>query len=354
MLKTTLAAALGLALTTAAAVQPVLGADAKSITLFSFEDLGEAPFMAEYKAKYGANAKYVKFKDEDDAFAKMRAGYKPDVMGPCSYEFERWKEAGLLRTIDTTKLTHWKDIPQSLRNLPGIMASPTEAWFIPQYWANTSVTYRTDLAPEYVGKESYAILFDPKYKGRVAALDGVDDTVTLIAKTIGVNPYAMSPADWDKVQAKLREFIKHARFITSETATLAQGLASGEIVAAITWNQTHAELRRAGQKVAFMNPPGGMFSYACGLVMHKETKDVEKALALIDSSISKPASKQLLEVLNNGPANVSILADYTDAQMKEFGLPRDVDAFLKTGTFQVRLKNKDAIVKFWTELQTGG
>ena len=36
------------------------------------------------------------FADEDEAFAKMRAGYKPDVMGPCLYSLPRWKAAGLL------------------------------------------------------------------------------------------------------------------------------------------------------------------------------------------------------------------------------------------------------------------
>jgi hypothetical protein len=31
-----------------------------------------------------------------------------------------------------------------------------------------------------------------------------------------------------------------------------------------------------------------------------------------------------------------------------------VKSFLEAGTFQVRLKNKDEIVKFWTEIRGGG
>ena len=114
--------------------------------------------------------------------------------------------------------------------------------------ANTSVTYRTDLAPEYVGKESWKILFDPKYKGRVAGLDGVDDTVTLIAKTWDIDPYNMTPEQWTTLQGKLREFVAAARFISSDETSLSQGLASGEIVAAITWNQTPTALKKEIQK----------------------------------------------------------------------------------------------------------
>lgn len=322
--------------------------------LFTWEDWENPPFLAEYKEKYGKEPMSSIFADEDEAFAKMRAGYKPDVMAPCSYEFERWQEAGLIQPIDVTKLKYWKDIPASLKNIPGMMKSETEAWFIPQYWANTSVTYRTDLAPEYVGKESWNILFDPKYKGKVAGLDGVDDTVTLVAKTIGVDPYNMSADDWKKVQAKLREFVASARFISSDETQLTQALGSGEVVAAITWNQTPAALKRDGKAVAYMNPPGGMFTYVCGLVLHAESKNVEKAYTLIDSGIAPGAMKYQLEELNNGPGNTSILADYTDEQLAGYGVPRDLDAFLKSGTFQVRLKNKDEIVKFWTEIRSGG
>ena len=32
----------------------------------------------------------------------------------------------------------------------------------------------------------------------------------------------------------------------------------------------------------------------------------------------------------------------------------DVKSFIESGTFQVRLKNKDEIVKFWTEIRGGG
>lgn len=335
-----------------AATEPATG-DSEPL-LFTFEDWTNPAFLAEYKTKYGVEPRAAVWADEDEAFAKMRTGYKPDVMGPCSYEFGRWQEAGLIQPIDVTKLKYWKDIPAGLKNIPGMMKSETEAWFVPQYWANTSVTYRTDLAPEYVGNESWKILFDPKYKGKVAGLDGVDDTVTLIAKTWGIDAYNMSPAEWETLKGKLREFVAAARFISSDETSLSQGLASGEVVAAITWNQTPAALKRESKPVAYMNPPGGMFTYVCGLVLHAESKNVEKAYALIDSSIAPQAMKYQLDSLNNGPANTTILADYTDDQLKEMGFSRDVEGFLKSGTFQVRLKNKEEIIKFWTEIRGGG
>jgi spermidine/putrescine transport system substrate-binding protein len=321
--------------------------------LFQWEDYIAPPMFADYSKTYGEAPQTAIFADEDEAFAKMRAGFEPDVMGPCYYEYPRWQEAGLIQPIDTAKLTNWNKIAPALRALPGLSAGENKVWFVPHYWGNTSITYRTDLAPEYAGKESWDILFDPKYKGRVAVLEGVDDTVPFIARMIGVDAYNMSEADWQKVQAKLRELVKQVRFVSSDNTSLAQGLASGELVAAMSWRIVYATLLSQGVKVGYMNPPGGIFTYACGLTIHKNAKNYDKALALVDSAISDEASRYALEKIGDGPANTVVLANEPDAVLQHLGIPRDIDAFLKSGIFQLRLKDKEKIVNAWTEIRAG-
>ncbi len=329
-------------------------ADDGEITLFTFESLSNDPLLAGYVAQYGAKPNTAIFADEDEAFAKMRAGYAPDVMGPCSYEFGRWQEAGLLQPIDVTKLKSWPDIAPVLKKIPGAMIDETHAWFVPQYWAQTSITYRKDLAPDYAQNESWKILFDPNYAGRVAVLEGVDDTVTLVAKTIGVDPYNMTPDQWAAVQDKLREVVANARFVTADMTSIAQGLASGEIVAAITWSDSWAQTKNEGLDVGFMNPKDtGRFTYVCGFTLHKNAKNLEKAYALMDSGLTVDAARYLATEQSNGSANEKSLNALTDEELANAGLPRDVEAFLAQGTFQVRLPNKDEIVKAWSEIRTG-
>ena len=224
---------------------------------------------------------------------------------------------------------------------------------MPHYWGNTSITFRTDLAPEYVGRQSWDILFDPKYKGRVAVLEGVDDTIPFIAHMMGIDAYAMSDEDWQKVQAKLRELIAQARFVSSDNTSLAQGLASGELVAAMSWRVVYAQLKKENVQVAYMNPPGGIFTYVCGLVVNKDAKNYDKALALVDSSLSDEAAHYAFAEIGDGPANVEALAKEPDELFAQLGIDRDVDTFLKSGIFQRRLKNKDEIVNAWTEIRAG-
>jgi spermidine/putrescine transport system substrate-binding protein len=323
------------------------------VTLFQWQDYMEPAFLADYQKAYGEKPAITIFADEDEAFSKMRAGFKPDVMGPCYYEFPRWKEAGLLEPIETAKLKNWNKISPTLRNLPGISAGPGKVWFVPHYWGNTSLTIRTDLAPEYAKSQSWEILFDPKYKGRVSVMDGVDDTVPFIAHMIGIDAYNMSAADWVKVQAKLRELVPHLRFVSSDDTALAQGLASGELVAAMSWRTTFAALHREKKPVTYLTPPGGIFTYVCGLVMHKDPSSRDKALALIDSSLSDDAAVYTIEHIGDEPANVGAMSKVPDAVFENLNISRDLEAFLKSGIFQRRLKDKDKIVNAWTEIRSG-
>lgn len=328
-------------------------AQTPNITMFTFENEVDDPLIALYVQKYGEKPLVKIYADEDEAFTSMLAGYKPDVMGPCSYEFPRWQEAGLLQPIDVTRLTYWNKIPKSLKNLPGQMKSATEAWFIPQYWASTSITFRTDLAPEYVDKPSWGILFDPKYKGRVSALDGVDDTVTLVAKFMGIDPYHMTPAQWDQVKAKLKELVANSRFVSSDQTAIAQGLASGEVVASVTWSDSYALLHGEGKPVGFMQPPGGVFNYVCGFVVHKEATAWDRIATIIDSGLTPEAALHMVKSYANGSANAEAMAQMPKDVLDEAGLPADVDAFLSAGTFQVRLPNKDQIIEDWEKIRAG-
>ncbi|HEY2011197.1 MAG TPA: extracellular solute-binding protein [Rhizomicrobium sp.] len=323
------------------------------VILFQWQDYMEQPFLADYERVTGEKPAITIFADEDEAFSKMRAGFKPDVMGPCYYEFPRWQEAGLLTPIDVTRLKNWNKLSPTLRNLPGISAGPGKVWFVPHYWGNTSLTVRTDLAPEYAKSQSWDILFDPKYKGRVSVMDGVDDTVPFIARMAGVNAYDMSDADWVRVQAKLRALIPQLRFVSSDDTALVQGLASGELVAAMSWRTTFAALNREHKPVAYLNPPGGSFTYVCGLVMHKDPSSEAKALALIDSSIADNAAVYTIEHIGDEPANMGPMSRVPDSVFQNLGIQRDLETFLKRGIFQRRLKDKEKIVSAWTDIRSG-
>jgi spermidine/putrescine transport system substrate-binding protein len=124
-------------------------------------------------------------------------------------------------------------------------------------------------------------------------------------------------------------------------------------VAAMSWRIVYSTLHKEGRPVAYMNPPGGMLTFVCGLVMHKDPSDEAKALALIDSSLSDDAAKYMIEHIGDEPANEVALKRVSNATFENLGLTRDVETFLKSGIFERRLTNKEQIVNDWTEIRAG-
>src|SRR3546814_9018881 len=108
--------------------------------------------------------------------------------------------------------------------------------------------------------------------------------------------YEMRISDWssdvcssDLVKALLQKQKPLLRFYWADNTILTQGLASGEIVAASSWNDAVLELRRQGVPVGYMKPKEGILAWCCGLVLAKEAPQLGKAYELIDAMISPEA-----------------------------------------------------------------
>ena len=220
----------------------------------------EVPEMhGEYIEKYGASPNMSLWGDEEEAEAKMRAGFHPDVSMPCSYKVKKWTDLKFIKPVDTDRLSHWNDVIPVLKTVPDTFIGNDRmmAW-----WGLTSVTFRTDLAPEYIpeDKHSWGILWDPKYKGRLSMIDSLIDGVMVAAIYSGAkDPFNMTPDEVENVRQLMREQRPLLRYYTNDVTSWEQALASGEVIAAASWNDTATRLSKDGLPVmkAVQGRPSG-------------------------------------------------------------------------------------------------
>ena len=330
---------------------------AEEAHLFTWVDQDDVPFIQYYIDKYGAEPKTSVFEDEDEAFAKLRAGYSADVYGPCSYEIPRWRDAGLIQAIDVSKLEHWEKIPSSLRNMPGVYDDEGKVWFVPHFFGNTSVIVNTTLAPEYAGENnSWDILWDPKYKGRVGVLAGAVDTVPFVAAHIGIDAYTMTDSEWEKVKVKMIALVDQARIITKVTGELESAMAQREVVAVEAWNDSFNNLiwdEEFTDSIEYMQPKDQkIFSWVCGFALSSTAGGevpIEKAYALIDSGLSIGAAKFLIEDWGYAPSNTDGFGVASEEALELIIVDiSDIDAWLANTIFQeANIPNFEKVVEEW-------
>ncbi len=309
-------------------------------------------FYPPYVEKYGRPPNFSLYGDEEEALQKMRAGYKPDVMLPCAYVIERWNRSGVLGTIDTSLLSHWDDVIPALKTAQGGLVDGHRV-MVPTDWGMTSVIYRTDIAPEYVDNESYGILWDKKYKGRLATIDSQIDGASVAALYAGLDPFELSPTDIEHVRSLLQEQRALLRMYTSDNTSITQSLASGEVVAALGWSTDYANLKAEGVPVKFMNPAEGRMTWICGAAIHKESKHREMAHQLIDAMISPEGGAFTIRENSTGVANRKAFDLVEPEVLASLGLDQDPQSLFENGVMQRPQRNADAIAVMFEEVKLG-
>ena len=332
-LKTLGAAGLGLAMV------PVMGRSARAATATYFTWGGyDIPEMFQSYVDAHGKPDMPVYSDAEEAFQKLRSGFVVDVIHPCSGDTPRWRDAGIIQPIDTSKLSNFGDLSPDLVNLKGTQFDG-EQWFMPWEWGQTSVTYRTDLVDLAGGEESWGILWDKKYAGKVALLDAAEDAWWCAAIYAGVDVsklnedglIVVSDEDIQKVRGVLTEQRELVRMYTSDMTAVEQALASGELVAAMTWNESAWNLRGEGLPVKFADTKEGALTWCCGVVLHAETPNPDLAHELIDSMIAPETGVMCIRDFGYGHANLKAVEPFTDEELAERGLTRDAGTTLARG-----------------------
>ena len=335
------------------AVMPMIPGRARAAeeaSLFTWEGYEVPEFHQAYLKKHGASPRFPIFADEDEAFQKMRTGFTPDLAHPCSYNVPRWRDAGLLQPVDTSRLSNWGDVVSSLKTIAGTQKDGKQ-WFVPWDWGNTSILYRTDLVD--IKEESWGLMWDERYKGRLSTFGSIDETVVYAAIYAGVDPWNMSTADLAKVRKLLKKQRPLIRFYAEDEANIEQAMAAGEIVAASTWNSAAATLKGEGVPVKFMNPKEGIMTWVCGFVLHKKAANVDKAYDLMDAMLAPDAGVFMITEYGTGHSNSKTFEATGDEAIKAAGLSRDVEGFLKKGVFSDQFKDRDAVTTMFEEVKAG-
>ncbi len=140
---------------------------------------------------------------------------------------------------------------------------------------------------------------------------------------------------------------------TSDTTSIVQSLASGEVVAALGWSTDYANLKAEGVPVRFMQPSEGMMTWICGVDIHAESRYREMAHEIIDAMISPEGGAYTIRENGTGVANRKAFDLVEPEQLTSLGLNRNPESVLENGVMQRSQRNADAIAVMYEEVKLG-
>jgi len=196
-----------------------------------------------------------------------------DVACLADFDIYAAAELGALAPVDADT------VPRTRRVLPFLRKDHS----IPHIYSAHVIVYNTEMVK--TPPQSYADLWDPKWRGRVGLCDFLYTTNTTIAAVVGGG----SPTDFGPAQAKLNELKALDAKVLPSTEAVAVALKSGDIWFTIIAAARAYMWRKAGVPVARVVPTEGGFptSYEAGVPAN--TRQRELAYGYLDAMLDPSA-----------------------------------------------------------------
>ena len=321
--------------TAIACVASLLGtavqADDPELTVFDWAGYEDPEFFKAYTEAHGEGPTFAFFGDEEEAFQKLRSGFRADVAHPCSQSVPKWIEAGLLEPLDTSRITRWDELELSFREIEAFKKGD-EYFFVPIDWGNTAPTYNTELLTE---EDVYSLqaFVDPKHAGRISIGDNVDDAYALGFLATGVTDWTTATDEqFDAASAFLRQVHLNVRTYWADGASLAQLMQSGEVYLSWAWNETFSTMSYEGHPIAMKRDPiEGASSWVCGYAKLADGEGSDdKFYDFINAWLEPATADYLVGYWGYGHGNAAAMAEWTQEDLAAVGLASSEEARANT------------------------
>jgi spermidine/putrescine-binding protein len=172
---------------------------------------------------------------------------------------------------------------------------------IPADWGFDAILYRSDKV--HPKARSWGLLFDERYKGRIAWFD---DIVMLEAAGLYLgfkDPWNQTDAQLERSQ-KLLISKKHlVRMIWSSETDMDNAFASGDLWIAYAWPNDWVQMKKKKLKVVYMLPKEKPIAWVGMFMLLKGTPRPNLAHAYVDAWSSARSAKWLEDNYGYGHAN---------------------------------------------------
>lgn len=179
------------------------GTPAKTLNLLCWEGYTDKSFAAGFTAKYGTQIKSTFIGSNDELVAQLTSGAANfDLISPSVDTTKSLIDAKLVQPLDTSQIPNWSNSYGIFQNNSSVK-SGSDIFGVPMSWGFVPVIVNLDAIPDPAN--SWAILWDEKYRGKISVWDDITSIYNTALLLGYKNVYSLSAAQLAAVKAKMLE-----------------------------------------------------------------------------------------------------------------------------------------------------
>ena len=176
------------------------GGNSKQLNLYNWSDYVAKSTIPNFEKKYKVNVTQDFFSSNEELLAKLQAGgVGYDVIVPSDYMVGIMAKSDVIQKLDMSRIPNFKNVGQEFKKPP---YDPNNEYSVPYQWGTTGILYNK----KKVGKiENWVPMWDPKYKGKIAMIDDVRETLGAALYRLGYSVNTTDDSKLKKAEALLKE-----------------------------------------------------------------------------------------------------------------------------------------------------
>jgi putative spermidine/putrescine transport system substrate-binding protein/spermidine/putrescine transport system substrate-binding protein len=261
--------------------------------------------------------------------------------------------AGLAAPLDLSKIPSYTQLSARLRDSP-LVKSSGQTYGVPFVWGPNPLLYDTTAFAQ--PPDSWSILWDPKYKGKISLWDELS-SVYMAAQVLGYDKpdfsqlYNLSDAQLEAVKKKLIELKPNIRKYWSTGGELTNLFQNHEVIAAMGWPLMTNELRKLNFPIAEIIPTENTTGWIDHLMITAASPRKELAQQFLEYMVKAQTQKLVTDVTHYTPANPGTSQLLSAEERKSLHLD-DPDEYMKHIYFWQDVPRRAKYNEIWNEVKS--
>jgi len=270
------------------------------LNLLVFEGYAEPAWVDPFKAETGATINITNATSVDEIFSKMVAdgGAGFDLVTIDTSLFQRYYEKDLMLPINMDNIPNAKtELLPNFRDLEEVQFDG-KSYGVAYAWGTIPLFYDADVISEE--PESWRIMMEPQYKGKVVLLDEPQNTMVTMALILGgfEDIWNFAESDYDRLKEGFRAVAPQLRTLTTGATDEIALLANKEAVLGMAFGeQTAFVANQKGLNIGLTIPKEGGIGWLDCWIISAGTKNKELAEKWINHTIRKDYNKMMSDTI---------------------------------------------------------
>jgi spermidine/putrescine transport system permease protein len=272
------------------------GDDQKVLNVYIWSNYIAPETVKKFEARTGVKVNVDLYDTNEAMLAKIQSGNVGyDLLCPSNYPIETLKKQDLLLPLDHSALPNMRNLDPRFLDLD---YDKGNRYSIPYFWGTCGVAYNRRQVPKV---ESWGVLWDAQYKGRVLMLDDPREAIGAALKWKG---RSLNATDADSLQLATRLLLEQKPLVrTYNSSNFEDVLLSGDVVVAQGWNGQFARAIAQDPDLDYVIPKEGGSLFIDSLVIPRSAPHPELAHAFMDFVMDAEIAAEICRTMQYSTPN---------------------------------------------------